>query len=81
MVEAYKFLNDFEKVEKVEYRQEILYNVLMEKYEEIIVNNLICESLHPNNIIAQLYYKDDYKNKKINKNERKGKHLKTLQFN
>jgi len=53
----------------------------MEKYEEIIVNNLICESLHPNNMIAQLYYKEDYKNNKINKNERKGKHLRTLQFN
>jgi uncharacterized repeat protein (TIGR03803 family) len=81
MIEAYKFLNRFEKVKKVDYNQEILYNVLMNKYEKIKVNNIICESLHPNNIIAKLYnsnYDEEYKNKiicimneSINKNDRK----------
>jgi len=28
---------------------------LMEKYDKIYVNNLICETLHPDNIIAKLY--------------------------
>jgi len=54
-IKAYKFVNHFEKVEKVDYNKEILYNVLMETYEKINVNNIICETLHPNNIIAQLY--------------------------
>jgi uncharacterized repeat protein (TIGR03803 family) len=80
MIEAYKFLGHFEKVQKVDYNQEILYNVLMEKYEKINVNNIICETLHPNNIIAKLYnsnYEEKYKNKiiyimneSINKNDK-----------
>ena len=80
MIEAYKFLGHFEKVQKVDYKQEILYNVLMEKYEKIKVNNIICETLHPNNIIAKLYnsnYGEEYKNKiicimneSINKNDK-----------
>jgi len=68
MIEAYKFLGYFEKVKQVDYNREILYNVLMEKYENIIVNNIMCETLHPNNIIAKLYnsnYGEEYKNKII----------------
>jgi hypothetical protein len=52
----------------------------MEKYEKIKVNNIICETLHPNNIIAKLYnsnYGEEYKNKiiyimneSINKNDK-----------
>ena len=40
----------------------------MENYDKILVNNLICETLHPNNIIAKLYktkYSEDYKEKII----------------
>ena len=80
MIEAYKFLGHFERVQKMDYNQEILYNVLMEKYEKINVNNIMCETLHPNNIIAKLYnsnYGEDYKNKiicimneSINKNDK-----------
>jgi len=80
MIESYKFLGHFEKVQKVDYNQEILYNVLMEKYEKIKVNNIMCETLHPNNIIAKLYnsnYDEEYKNKiiyimneSINKNDK-----------
>jgi ornithine carbamoyltransferase len=47
----------FENVIKVKYTGEILYNVLMEEYSQMRVNNLICETLHPNNIIAKLYTK------------------------
>jgi uncharacterized repeat protein (TIGR03803 family) len=87
MIEAYKFLGHFEKVQKVDYNQEILYNVLMEKYEKIKVNNIMCETLHPNNIIAKLYnsnYDENYKNKiiyimneSINKND-KNSYLKMI---
>ena len=27
----------------------------MEDYSKIVVNNLICETLHPDNLIAKLY--------------------------
>ena len=55
MLEAKNFLGKFVNVIKVKYNGEILYNVLMEKYDKIYVNNLICETLHPDNIIAKLY--------------------------
>ena len=68
MISAYKFINHFENVKKIKYNGEILYNILMEKYEKINVNNLICETLHPKNIIAKLYTSNlnkEYKNKII----------------
>ena len=40
---------------KVEYNGEILYNILMEEYSQIVVNNLICETLHPDNIVSKMY--------------------------
>jgi len=57
-------------VHKIKYHGEILYNVLMEKHDKMIVNNLIVETLHPKNIIAKIYinnfgYGDDYKNKLV----------------
>ena len=57
MCEAKTFLNKFEKVIKVKYNGEILYNVLMEEHSQMRVNNLICETLHPENIVAKLYTK------------------------
>ena len=56
MLEANAFLNKFNVI-KVKYTGEILYNVLMEDYSKISVNNLICETLHPDNIVAKLYTK------------------------
>lgn len=42
---------------KVKYTGEILYNILLEdKLDKMIVNNLICESLDPENNIAKMYY-------------------------
>jgi hypothetical protein len=57
MCEARTFLSKFEKVIKVKYNGEILYNVLMEEHSQMRVNNLICETLHPENIVAKLYTK------------------------
>ena len=68
MMEAYKFLHNFKGVKKVKYNGEVLYNILMENYSLVSVNNLVCETLHPENIIAKLYtsnFKEDYKNKII----------------
>ena len=44
-----------DNITKVAYNGEILYNVLLEGPDKMIVNNLICETLHPENKIAKLY--------------------------
>jgi hypothetical protein len=87
MIEAYKFLYKNPNVKKIEYNGEILYNILMEKYDTLLINNLICETLCPSNIIAKLYnssYEEEYKNKiiyimneSINKND-KNSYLKMI---
>jgi hypothetical protein len=40
---------------KIPYKQETLYNVLLDSHDKMIVNNMICETLDPRNTIAQLY--------------------------
>jgi hypothetical protein len=55
MIKAKEFIGKYENIYKVKYSGEVLYNVLMEEYDKIVVNNLICESLHPENAIAKLY--------------------------
>ena len=55
MFEAHTFLYRYDNVVKVKYNREILYNVLMEEHSNIIVNNMICETLDPNNVVAKLY--------------------------
>ena len=55
MVEAHKFLGWFQNVYKIDYSGELLYNILMEKYDKMIVNNLICETLDTKNFIAKIY--------------------------
>jgi hypothetical protein len=64
LVPAYRFLNFSKHITKVKYSGEVLYNVLLSNYTTMNVNNLICETLHPENKIAQLYmnqFKDTYK--------------------
>ena len=53
--EAYKYVNKYAGVSKVPYKDEVLYNILLQKHEVIIVNNMVCETLNPNNIIAKLF--------------------------
>uniref|UniRef100_A0A6C0EET6 Hedgehog/Intein (Hint) domain-containing protein n=1 Tax=viral metagenome TaxID=1070528 RepID=A0A6C0EET6_9ZZZZ len=57
MLRANDFIQLYENVYKIPYKGEILYNVLMEEHDKLVVNNLICETLHPNNKIAKLYKK------------------------
>jgi len=62
MVPAERFLNFSSDVKKVKYNGEILYNILLVDYGKVNVNNIVCETLHPDNIIAKLYtanYTDD----------------------
>jgi hypothetical protein len=56
--EAKWFLTQqFADVKEVPYTSELLYNVLLEKHTVMNVNNLICETLRPDNRIAKLYTK------------------------
>jgi hypothetical protein len=52
---AHKFVPITNDIFKVKYSGEPLYNVLLDNYSTMKVNNLICETLHPNNNIAKLY--------------------------
>ena len=68
MLPAYKFLNISIKVKRIEYSGETVYNVLMENHGTMSVNNLICETLHPDNLIAKIYrnrFTDDYNDRVI----------------
>ena len=58
LVPAYRFLDYSDKVKKVKYSGETLYNILLAEYGTINVNNLMCETLHPDNIIAKLYMRE-----------------------
>jgi len=53
MIKAVDFIGKYKNVHKIKYDGDILYNVLLEKYDKILVNNLICETLHPRNAIAK----------------------------
>jgi hypothetical protein len=55
MMQSKEFISKFENVKKIKYNGEILYNVLMEEDDKMMVNNLICQTLHPENSIAKLY--------------------------
>jgi hypothetical protein len=55
MMKAKEFVGLNNGIYLKKYRGDILYNVLMEEHDKMIVNNLICETLHPNNSIAKLY--------------------------
>ena len=55
MIMAKKFAGKFDGVYKIPYNRESLYNVLLETHNKMMVNNLICETLNPENPVAQLY--------------------------
>jgi FtsP/CotA-like multicopper oxidase with cupredoxin domain len=57
MIEADNFIGLSSNIYKVKYDGQVLYNVLMKEYNTMIVNNLICETLHPDNSIVKLYNK------------------------
>jgi surface protein len=65
LVSAYRFLDYSEDVKKVKYSGEILYNVLLEEYGTMSVNNLRCETLDPTSPIGCLYQGVAYKERKI----------------
>jgi hypothetical protein len=60
LIRAHDLVNDPElsgedKVHKVPYASELLYNILMDSYGTVTANNMVCETLDPEHRIAQLY--------------------------
>jgi len=56
LVEAKYFLTqNNEKICKIPYDGSVLYNILMDKHMIIEVNNLLCETLHPQNTISKIW--------------------------
>ena len=55
MIKAKELLNKVENVYKIKYTGEVLYNILLEEHDKMIVNNLICETLSPDNNILDFY--------------------------
>jgi hypothetical protein len=54
MVKANDLVEMCEGVTRIPYNGETLYNVLMEKHNNMMINNVICETLDPNNIMAKI---------------------------
>jgi len=54
METAIALAQKLDKVYTVKY-DGYVYNVLMEEYYRMKVNNMVCETLHPNNKAAKLY--------------------------
>ena len=52
---AYKLANMLNNVKFIKYEGQPLYNIMMEDWEFINVQNLTVETLHPDNIIYKLY--------------------------
>jgi hypothetical protein len=55
MVKAKNLCKDNENVNYINNDKQILYNVLMEEYDEMKVNNMVTETLHPDNVVARLH--------------------------
>jgi hypothetical protein len=54
MVKAKELVGLCENVLFIPYNKEILYNVLLEEHGMMMVNNMECETLHPENIMAKI---------------------------
>lgn len=54
MMKAIDLVDMCHGVRKIPYSGETLYNVLMSTHDMMIINNLICETLHPENIMAKI---------------------------
>ena len=54
MMRAVDLVCECNGVSEIGYNGEPLYNVLLEKHGHMIINNLICETLHPENIMGKI---------------------------
>ena len=54
MIKARNLVDLCENVTFIPYNGETLFNVLLKKHDKMMINNLICETLHPENITAKI---------------------------
>ena len=54
MIKARNLVDLCENVTFNPYNGETLFNVLLKKHDKMMINNLICETLHPENIAAKI---------------------------
>ena len=54
MMKARDIVDVCENTTFVPYNGETLFNVLLKKHDKMMINNLICETLHPENIMAKI---------------------------
>ena len=59
MIKAKDLTDMCKNVTKVPYNKETLFNVLLEKHGKMVINNMICETLHPKNIAAKIARMED----------------------
>ncbi len=59
MVKAKELVDVCEHVNFIPYNGETLYNVLLKKDGKMMINNLICETLSPTNVIAMILKTSD----------------------
>ena len=65
MIKAKHLIGKVDGIYNKKYNGEVLYNVLLDTHEKMLVNNLIVETLDPENIVAKLYngnYTDEERN-------------------
>jgi hypothetical protein len=55
LIEAEDIIQYVPNVYKIPYDKRKLYNVLMDEYSSMSINNLLVETLHPNNLLAKIY--------------------------
>ena len=54
---SHKCVGRFKGVYEIPYTGEPLYNVLLDAYETVYVQNVLCETLTPTHALAQYYLK------------------------
>ena len=63
MIKARNLVDLCENVTFYPYNGETLFNVLLKKHDKMMINNLICETLHPENIAAKISTMKDVQKK------------------
>ena len=53
-MKAVEFINKYDNIYKIDSQGDLLYNILMEEYDKMYVNNLHVETLNPINDISKL---------------------------
>ena len=55
-IEAKHFVGVIEGIEHVPYDYQLMYNILLDEEGEMVINNMVVETLHPDNNVAKLFH-------------------------